>query len=331
MKKILLSTALLVATAGVAAAEVTLSGSGRFGLVYDNSIVGPGTSKTSISYRLRVNIDASVETESGVTFGGRIRMQNTEGSGYAGANGARLSPAQVFAKYNGMTLQVGNVDTAYDSVALMYDPEVGYIGSSFGTPYAAGGNYASFSSGPYQLNRVGIFFSYAIDSFNVRVSAVDPDQTLTADALPGTNDEIESSISADYTTGQFTVAAAAAQNAAFIENNDVYFIGAAYKFSDVGTVGLSYMDNGDTNGAGAGDNGKTVVLYGNYTFGAITARAYVSTNDGTLAGGGDVVGNTSTAYGIGADYDLGGATLAGSIQRGYTRDTIGDIGVKFSF
>ncbi len=277
MKKILLSTALLVATAGVAAAEVTLSGSGRFGLVYDNSIVGPGTSKTSISYRLRVNIDASVESESGVTFGGRIRLQNTEGTG-----GAGLSAAQVFAKYNGMTLQVGNVDTAYDSVALMYDPEMGYIGQSFGTPYAAGGNYASFSSGPYFAtpNRVGIFFSYAIDSFNVRVSAVDPDQTSSLAATG----EIESSISADYTTGQFTVAAAAAQNAAFIDNNDVYFIGGAYKFSDVGTVGLSFMDNGDTNGAAAGDNGKTVVLYGNYTFGAITARAYVSSNDGTIAG-----------------------------------------------
>ncbi|MES2665340.1 MAG: porin [Pseudomonadota bacterium] len=327
MKKILLSTALVVATAGVAAAEVSLSGSGRFGLAY-NGGAAAGTEKTTISYRLRVNVDASVESESGVTFGGRIRMQNTEGSG-----GAALSAAQVFAKYNGMTLQVGNVDTAYDSVALMYDPEMGYIGSSFGTPYAAGGDYASFSSGPYTTtpDRVGIFFSYAIESFNVRVSAVDPDQTVSSDALFATNDEVEASISADYTTGQFTVAAAAAQNASFIDGNDVYFLGAAYKFSDAGTVGLSFMDNGDTNGAPAGDNGKTVVLYGNYTFGATTLRAYVSSNDGTLAGGGDFGANSSTAYGLGADYDLGGATLAGAVQRGYDEETVADVGVKFSF
>lgn len=322
MKKILLSTALVVATAGVAAAEVTMNGSGRFGLVYNDAITGAGTSKTAISYRLRINIDASVETESGVTFGGRVRLQNTESSGYAGnGNGARLSPAQVFAKYNGMTLQVGNVDTAYDSVALMYDSEIGYIGTSQGNP---GGDYFSFSSGPYALNRVGIFFSYAIDSFNVRVSAVDPDQTSSLAATG----ETEYGISADYTTGQFTVSAAANQNGAGINNNDQFFLGAAYKFSDVGTVGLNFVDNGDQNGAGAGDDGQTVVLYGNYTFGATTVRAYVSTNDGNLGG----VNNASdTGYGIGADYDLGGATLAGGIQRTYSEDTVADLGVKFSF
>jgi len=76
MKKILLATSALVMVAGAASAEVTLSGSGRFGIVYTDDGT---TSDTALSYRMRVNVDASTETDSGVKFGGRIRMQYSNG------------------------------------------------------------------------------------------------------------------------------------------------------------------------------------------------------------------------------------------------------------
>ncbi len=79
MKKILIATTALVATAGVAAADVTLSGYGRFGMDY-NSGAAVDTSKTRVTMRMRVNIDASTETDSGVTFGGRMRLQYDNGS-----------------------------------------------------------------------------------------------------------------------------------------------------------------------------------------------------------------------------------------------------------
>jgi len=71
MKKVLLASTALIGFAGMAAADVTLSGSGRFGLVYNDDGT---TSDTNLSYRLRFNIDASTETDSGVKFGGRIRL-----------------------------------------------------------------------------------------------------------------------------------------------------------------------------------------------------------------------------------------------------------------
>ena len=43
MKKVLFATTALVATAGVAAADVTLSGSGRFGVVYNSGRNATGT------------------------------------------------------------------------------------------------------------------------------------------------------------------------------------------------------------------------------------------------------------------------------------------------
>ena len=77
MKKILLSTTMLALFAGAASAEVTLSGSGRFGLVYfDSDASGPNDSNTSLSYRLRINVNAKFEADNGVTYGGRIRFQD---------------------------------------------------------------------------------------------------------------------------------------------------------------------------------------------------------------------------------------------------------------
>ncbi len=78
MKKVLFATTAMMLTGGMALADVTISGNGRFGLLYQETTVDTDT-ETTISYRLRFNIDASKETDSGVTFGGRIRMQYDNG------------------------------------------------------------------------------------------------------------------------------------------------------------------------------------------------------------------------------------------------------------
>lgn len=322
MKKILLSTALVVTTAGVAAADVTLTGDGRFGLNY-NGAAAVGATKTTLANRLRFNIIGSVETESGVTFGGqfRIRYDNGDALGGAAANAAKM-----FAEYNGMRLEVGNVDTAYDSAALMYDPELGFQDRSFGDP---NGTFFAYNQKPNIIagvgaNYTGVAFTYGMDAFNVRFSAVDPDQTAKATAATKT----EIGLSGDYSTGQFTVSAAVVQNGAGIDGNDQFFLGAAYAFSDAGNVGLNYIDEGDLNGAAAGDEGRTVTLYGNYSFGATTLKAYVANNDHPAN---NAVGRTKTALGLGVDYDLGGATLAAGVERGYNKKTRADVGVKFKF
>ena len=305
MKKILLSTTLLIATAGVAAAEVTLSGSGRFGLV-NVSPVGVNVAGTQVSARLRFNVDAKFEADNGVTYGGRIRFQHSTGS-----TSAAFSPAMLYVETNGFRVEVGNANSAYDSVALMYNSELGYLGRSAGDPL---GNYYGFNSGPYgaaEANRVGLYVAYSISGLNLKASYIQPNQGLKT--LPvGVDDE--TSIAVDYTFGQITLAAAAAQNGGGVTNNDLVFVGAAYAFSDVGNVGLNYNDNGG--------NLKTTTLYGNYKFGATTVGAYVT--DSNVAG-------ADTAFGLGASYDLGGATLAGSYQTGFANDDTFDIGVNFSF
>lgn len=314
MNKLLLTTALLAATAGAASAEITLSGSGRFGLIYNDS-AAVGESSTTLSYRLRVNVDAKFEADNGVTYGGRIRFQNTDdseviavdsGVSFLG-NAATFSPAMLYVEASGVRVEVGNANTAIDSVALMYNPEIGFTESSYGDPQ---GSFFSFSSGAYQQNRVGIYAAYSVSGVNLKASYVQSDQ------IDSTDDANETSVAADYTTGQFTVAAAYADKGAGIAGNYVTFVGVAYAINDAANVGLNYNDNGTS------ALGKTTTIYGNYTTNGITFAGYVSDSD---AAGAD------TAYGLGASYDLGGATLAGAIHSGFDGTTWADLGVRMSF
>jgi outer membrane protein OmpU len=301
MNKLLLTTALLAATAGAASAEITLSGSGRFGLIYNDSAVSP-ESKTRLHTRLRVNVNAKFEADNGVTYGGRIRFQGVDG------DAAAFSPAMLYVEASGVRVEVGNVNTAIDSVALMYNPEIGFTESSYGDPQ---GSFYSFSSGAYgDVDRTGIYAAYSVSGVNLKASYVQSNQSDSSD------DANESSIAADYTMGQFTVAAAYADKGAGIVGNYVTFVGVAYKINDVANVGLNYNDNG------LSALGKTTTIYGNYTINGVTLGAYVSDSDADAA---------DTAYGLGAAYDLGGATLAGAIHSGFDGTTWADLGVRMSF
>ena len=82
MKKVLFATTALVATASVAAADVTLSGGGRFGLVYNSQStdgVKNTNSKVRMERRMTINIDGSGSTDGGLEFGGRMRLRSDEG------------------------------------------------------------------------------------------------------------------------------------------------------------------------------------------------------------------------------------------------------------
>ncbi len=321
MKKILLATTMLASTVGVAAADVTISGYGRFGAEYrDDRAVG--AADTILRSRLRFNIDATTETDSGVTFGGRLRFENNSGDEGTFGNNAQFS-----ASFSGLTVSVGNVDTAMDSVGLIYNSEMGYMDSSFGDIQGAFFAYASQPVLPQFADYYGIAATYSFGDANFYFSFVDPDQTVTnpSVALPAafggvlaTDEEI--GIAFDYTTGAFTVAAGYTANGFGIADNDLGFLGAAYAIGENANVGINLYDNGTIGGV---DVGNQVTLYGNYTMDALTLRAYVSDLDQPLA---------DTAYGIGADYALGnGARVSGSIQSGFASETKADVGVRFNF
>jgi outer membrane protein OmpU len=334
MKKLLLASTALMAGAVAAAADtgVTISGYGRFGLVYDSSATSP-VKKTQIHTRLRFNIDAKTETDSGVVFGGRVRLQHTNGdigaysvtptptpTSVVAQTSARLSPALLYVTYEGLRVEVGNANGAFDSAALLYDSELGLVDSSGGDSRSS---FYSFATGPYDVNRMGVFASYSMSGFSGKISYITPDQTTSAGVVE------ETSIALSYENDMFVVSAAAAQDAGGRLNNDIWFIGAAYKGLPNTTIGLNYIDEGIDSGNVS--LGKTAVLYANYTMDAWTFKGYIAHND-------YADNDTDTVAGIGADYDLGGAKLTGGIQKGYgsiangvKSETYADFGVRFDF
>lgn len=301
MKKVLLATTVLAGFAGAAVAQdatkVNISGYGRFGVV---SYAG----NTTIETRIRLNFDATVTIDSGVELGGRIRMQSTDVNG-----GATLNDAQLHASYQGLRVEVGNSNTAYDSAALMFDSEVGFIGTSAGDPTEPTFYY---SSGPLAgPGYMGVAVSYSVGDFNGIVSYVNPDQN-------GSGTTKETAVAADYKFGQFKVSAAYAHNGAGVAGVNAAFVGASYAINDATNVGLNYFDEG-----ASGAKIKTTTLYANHTMDAITLRGYIANRD--------FGASSDTAMGIGADYDLGGAKLSGSIQSDYVSETYVDLGVRFDF
>ncbi|MDN5567941.1 MAG: porin, partial [Paracoccus sp. (in: a-proteobacteria)] len=233
---------------------------------------------------------------------------------------------------NGLTVEIGNSNTAYDSAALMYNSEIGIYSRSFGN---SRGDFFAYNTDGYptfanvvdgsidrRSDYMGVMVKYAIAGVNVRFSQIDPDQLRDTNEF-GT--EKEYSISADYVwNDMLTVSGAYVQNGAGIEDNDQYFLGAEYAFNEKTDIGLLYFDNGEV----AGDDsmlGKTVTLYGSYEVAPMTTvSAYVANNDADD-------NKTDNAYGLGGSYDLGGAKLAGSVQRGYDELVTADMGVRFDF
>lgn len=341
MKKALLATTALVLSAGVAAADVTISGYGRTGIIYYENTAAQdtlGLNETQVASRLRMNLDASTETDSGVEFGARFRLQWNQGEDTTGSN-----PAKIWARAQGLTVEVGNVDTAMDSAGLIYATDLGSydrsgaFGPRVGYSAFAGGYYA-YAAQDYdsENNRVGVAATYSFGDLTVRASYVNPDQASDL----GIGEEKEFGISADYTwDNRLELSGAYTANAGGVDGRDIFFLGARYAVLDNARIGLNYANADDyavsaTGGDGglstssANSFGQTFAIYGDYTLadGLTNIEAYVANNDGDWPGK-----ETDNAFGIGVNYDLGGARLGASIHRDYSELVSVDAGVRFEF
>lgn len=309
MKKALLATAALLSGVGVAYAQesgVTITGNARFGLEY----VEGRASETQLDWRYRLNFDASKESDAGVRFGARLRIQSDDGETSPGAG-----PAYVFAEASGFRIEVGNANTAFDSAALMYNSEVGY-GSNTNSEGNPRGDFFSYTGkDDFALaGRAGVYASYAVGDLNARLSFITPDQTTAA----AVTEEI--SVSFDYSTGPFTVSLAAAQDGGGVAGNDLFFFGAEYAINDRTNVGLLFNDNGSA------AIGNTITLYGNMSFGATSVQAYLASAENQ-----PLPTDEDLAIGLGAKYDLGGAEIGGSIESLFNGNSRVKLGVGFSF
>lgn len=298
MKKVLLATTALALSAGVAYAEVSVSGNARMGLHYDKN-----ASTTRIEKRMTIDMVGTTETSSGITFGAKLRIRSNEGAAGQGIAGAR-----VYLQTSGFELAMGNIDGAIESMPNLYSPSVGLTGLGWqglvtNTVDQGAFNWDAYSSTGNGVE--GVEAIYTAGAFTGHISYSE----ASLSSIPGAPER--GAAYGAYTFNDWTVALGVQKSSVVGEDKVVLTVGG--KVGDYG-VGFGYADN---------DGVKKIALNGSATFGATTVSAYVAKDDS--------VGATDTAFGLGASYDLGGASVVGGVERGSTGNTRADLGVSFSF
>ena len=359
MKKVLFATTALIATAGMAAADVKMGGYGRFGLDYNsaNETVA-GRSKTNITSRLRLQFDMSTETDAGVGFNARYRAQAESRDGTAGTgafNGARFGVT-----YNGIAVNVGNIIGAVENTKGLYvtgarSAGTGIDGMGFhslvlkttsGTANNSGAvgtgfNWDAYSSAGAGSN--GIEVLYSAGGFTGHLSY----SQRNGGAVPGkANGEQRTGVMATYSFGDYYVSASyqsadntttiTTSNGTILDPNDgLYMIAAGGNFGAFGAR-LAY---------GSTDVADSFTLEGSMDIGAASnVVVWVNStdvdasllNDTTVVNGATrgsrATATDGTSFGINYQYDLGGGA---TIVAGYVDEADDDnqfqAGVYFSF
>ncbi|WP_170329507.1 porin [Ruegeria arenilitoris] len=300
MKKVLFASTALIATAGVAAAEsgINFSGYGRFGIGYQEDrsfstsvqVVNPdGTDLTTVTAttegddailvsRFRLNIDGFTETDGGVRFEGRVRLQADENPATGEANNADLNAARFSVIYGGLRVDAGNVAGSFDNLANYYGNEVGlelFAGQYSGVNYS----FLSYQSGDSDGSNA-VFFQYAVGDFAFGAS-YDQKKAVTRTLGVGVDDDGDPIRTLTATS----------------EDADRWDVSLTYAFNNI-TAAVAYGENDDDGASG----GSLTVLTLGAEFGDFNGTLFVADDDVNDAA------KNGTAWGLSAAYNLGAAT-----------------------
>jgi outer membrane protein OmpU len=268
MKKVLLTTTALVMTAGVAAAEVSLSGTGQVSL---SSVNG---ADNVLNTHIDLNASVSATAENGMTFSTSVGYDNGTMSDYnddfendveAGAGAWDAGAPEVAIGFNGFTItaQQDGVDNLFDDAAA---EDLGIAGSMGGISFAVTSdmddNDSSYSA------------SYSMGDLTASIVGTN------AAAVGGSANKV----SIAYTMGDLTVSASSQNEAGTAEDDQT--LGFSYAMD---AISVSYTSINP----GSGDMGDEWDASISYTAGALSASYAMDEADETH---------------LIAEYDLGGAT-----------------------
>ena len=321
MKKVLIATTALVATAGMAAAEINFSGSARFGVKYSSTAAtgeiasisasagvnaaetvaaAAKASSTDVTNRFTLNIDGTVETDTGVEFFGRVRIRGGN-TGVSKVVGSSVSAPRVGARMGGLTIATGNINGAIDSLPGLYSGTVGLTGLGYSNVLVGG--YDGFSSGG--AGRNGVEVIYSSNGLGVHLSHTGQESEAV---ITGGNSRTALGLS--YAFGDWKIALGHQSADLIAEDFTVLTVDGA-----IGSVSV---------GAQIADvaAGSAYQIHAGFEAGAATnVTVFISDTDGA----------SDTAYGLGFTHSLGGATLAGGLVNNNAGLMKADLGVRFNF
>jgi outer membrane protein OmpU len=325
MKKVLLASTALVLSAGVAAAEVTVGGDGRMGIV--NNFDADNT--LGFTSRIRIAFTASGETDGGLAFGGSIRADNSGGItvddiGNDGVEASDIVPGGGAAGVAGSVFISGDFGRlSMGDVAGAPEAAVGDV-SGVGLTGLGDRNEMTYLSNGNATARSAMRYDYTFGDFGFHISADNPV------AYPGSADlrtENETyGVAVTYSGDLFSAGLGyetrdgeRPSTGDFAISGDHIIGGVSVEFAGATIKGIYGM--ADLDGLDEFDQYGISVDYG---FDATTLTAFYTGGDEELK---------SEAFGLGVSYDLGGGA---SVKAGYVQDeTIDedafDFGVSMSF
>ncbi|MGY6697291.1 MAG: porin [Roseinatronobacter sp.] len=156
MKKLLLASTAVVLSAGVAAADVTLSGDAWMGLGYDNSLT---SNKIQTISRARVTFTLSGETDAGMAFGASFRADNAVGAAdsvNSTIGRPNMNAGSVFISGDFGRLAMGDVDSALEATWFR-TRHIGVLEN------AGGSRTAALGSG----QNAAALYTYSMEGFTV--------------------------------------------------------------------------------------------------------------------------------------------------------------------
>ena len=308
MKKVLLTTTALVMTAGVAAAEVSFSGTAGIAFIDDNGARDTATAAdatlTNTSYGTGMFVESYYDLNVGISATASNGLSMSAGFDMGGGSkidyddddvvelqGVDVGDADVAVSYNGWTLTVDQegIDNLFDDTQA--DDDVMVSGSMGGISVAVTSDLEE-SHNSYKLG------------MTIAGAAV----TLT-----GTNDDDAggdaTGVSVSYPMGDLTLSASVSDESNDAEDDTS--IGLSYAM-DALTVSYTSIKPGS-----AGAQGDEWDLKLSYSAGAMSASVNIDEADATT---------------MIAEYDLGGATaFAAMHDKAGTASDLTTFGVNFAF
>jgi len=313
MKKVLFATTALVASAGIAAAEVKVTGSAEIG-ISGGDYLAPGD---DVQFHSSVDVRFSMtgETDNGLSFGATIDLDDAVDHAIAGYDhvdnvstaGYQSADYTVFLSGNFGTITMGDTDGAFDWALT----EVALAGGTINDAETEHDGYSGNSGLDALYDGQVVRYNHSVGDFSFAVSAM-LDDSGAADAVFG----IGGKYSGDL--GGVTLGVGLGYQTSNVA--DIYGISLDVAMGNGFAAALNYSD---LDGLGGRDSHMAIGVA--YTMDALTVAANYGEYDLTAGGSQD-------GYGILVNYDLGGgATVQAGYGSGYADAERWSLGVAMSF
>ncbi|WP_226624231.1 porin [Alloyangia pacifica] len=321
MKKILFASTALVATAGVAAAEVTLSGYAEMGVYNPGESFDVGNDEVQFFTDIDLTFTMSGEADNGLVFGANIDLDESQKSF---SDPWTQGGEALFVSYGGATFTMGDTDSSYDKVVpemnlggagSMADDETIHAGFNAGGDYDGG----TLNGADGQQAR----FDYAFEGFTFSASAMQiangskPEDVIRTPAT----DTDPAEYYADTGETAWSAGVAYSTEMSGLDLNaglgyitldefaEVWGLGVTVGFAGGFEVGATYSDINIEDSVEA-DYDLSDGEHWGVGFGYSVNALSLGINYGEY----DFDGETQSGYGLAVNYDLGGGLVA---QAGY--------------